>query len=720
MKAAFLTFGMAGGPVLAGLAAVAVAAGLVMNAWMGAKREAKEAQERVDSLTEAMRKNGDPTLALTDKYNALAESIRQTKAAASGETFSDFTVGFTFDHLEAEGMVDTFRDFGWSVADVHEITRDLSDDDALIRWMGRAEDATTQFGSAPKFLRNELEDLSPASREVADALLSQWENSDGLRGVTGELIGTTLELIETQRSAREEIDQGAESAFRRAAAEAGLGDAWVNSVRSIAGAGRAGAGGGLKDWNQLMEENIHLFQAYSRGALGTTAATQLSAAEAEFLGGKRAVQDHTAAMEDNVAALEQFSPEWEAAIEELPAFEQALARTTEEMQLQYTAQAKLTEAVSNHKQILDGTLGAERAHREALRNRTKATEDLEAAQIKYNESEKTPADLLELTLAMEAYGSQGRDLGYAILEAEGAHGEFNSTAAETEAMVRRVGEAAGLSKGEIDDIVRLYADIGDLTNTELRISVSMAGAISELEQFWDIYVDDNGAPIIQEFVLAPTIDSQALNSIRAQLTAATTISPTYGAADFGSIGGGGMGQQHLQISTTGADQTMMSFFSYWQSQQLTIQASASQVPPGATPNGYGGYSGQGFVEIPTYGVNQSLIDKINANGSSNPGNSFVYHNGGEVPMPSSAYPGLRADEVPAVLQAGERIVSRADIAAQNQGYGVPADSAGSGTINVSVNMGGVHGSPGQSTQQLADQVAEKVAARFSSSISTFR
>jgi hypothetical protein len=66
------------------------------------------------------------------------------------------------------------------------------------------------------------------------------------------------------------------------------------------------------------------------------------------------------------------------------------------------------------------------------------------------------------------------------------------------------------------------------------------------------------------------------------------------------------------------------------------------------------------------------------------------------------------------------VVSRAEIAAQNQNYGVSAEGGGSGTINVSVNMGGVHGAPGQSTQQLADQVAEKVAARFSSSISTFR
>jgi len=719
-KTAFLTFGLAGGPVMAGLAAVTVAVGLVANSWMSAKREAKEAAERVETLTEAMRKNGDPTLALTDKYTALAEAIRQTKAVASGDTFSDFTITTTFDQMEIDGVVDKFRDVGLSVADVHEITRDLSGDDALANWMNRLGDATETNATAPAYLRRELQALSPEARKVADSLLAQWESNRGARDSTEDLADSMLTLMETQKQARTEIDEGAEAAFRRAAAEAGLGSAFVNSARTISGAGRAGAGGGLKDWNTVMEENIHLFQAYSRGALGTTAATQLHAAEAKFLGGERAVADHTAAMEDNVEVLKRFSPEWKAAVEELPEFEQALAHTTEEMQLQYNAQAMLSEAVQHHKQILDGTITAERNHREALRNRTKATSDLEEAQKKFNESEQTPADLLELTVAMEAYASQGRDLGFAILTAEGAHGEFNSTVEETEATIRRVGEASNLTADEIDTLIRLYADIGNLTDKELRISVSMAGAIAELEAFWDIYADSNGNAIIQEFVLSPSLDSSALASIRSQLNAATSIDPTYGAADFGSIGNGGMGQQYLNINTTGADQTMMSFFSYWQSQQLTIQASASGVPAGATPNGYGGYSGQGFVEIPTYGVNQSLIDQLNAANPSNPGSTIYYHNGGVVPQPSGGYPGLRSDEVPAVLQAGERVVSRAEIAAQNQGYGVAAEGGGSGTINVSVNMGGVHGAPGQSTQQLADQVAEKVAARFSSSISTFR
>ena len=274
---------------------------------------------------------------------------------------------------------------------------------------------------------------------------------------------------------------------------------------------------------------------------------------------------------------------------------------------------------------------------------------------------------------------------------------------------------------------------GDFTQLDTAIGLALAG-LSEVDRaeveakitasldYSDIQTFVDSFEGVLEF--SATVDPMTVARIQDQLKAALDSSSIYGPADLGSIGGGAFFTAEMDLSR--ANSTMQSFFSYWQAQDLNIVASVSNGGSyGSTPSGPGGSGGYYGSGGSRYTNQEQLNEYASRTGMPMSQVQALYgqtaaffHDGGWVGGSGGGnWSGLASDEVPAVLQTGEYVMSKSMIS------GMANQSAGStSTQNASVNIapGAIVVNGGGASNETAALIGAELAKFERRIVNTFR
>ncbi|MEM7096198.1 MAG: phage tail tape measure protein [Actinomycetota bacterium] len=628
------------GPV--GLAA-AGAIGLVGKAWFDAAKEKQAAAERAEILTDWLRQQGDAAVNSVDEFGALIEELRELRAVsgdlADGGDLTDF-VGpeaiFSQFTKGAESARSALYDLGLNFDDVVSIVRGGTD-----AFHDFEFDA---FGGLSKF-QKKLDSAEPSVRAFGESLIEAHESGRLSRDAMELLVRALDETADGFDDSRRTIEAEAEAKIENAVLNGELSRSQADLALAIAR--RAGETevytAALKNLNPHIELAIQ--REEQRLALIETNTAAYSAADAALIGGITTLTGHGDAALYADGAYSDFGDAAEDLTEELTPVQEALSRVSDELRAQYDAAISAASAVDDLRQassalhgpqqrldsatrrtdksldqFKDAAADAKEAldeMNEAIDNHGKDSKAAEKATAKYEEA------LLEATIAGEEFGTSVHEQMLAMIETGATVEEVARFQEEYSEQLRVTGTEAGITSDRVAHLIANYLGLPKELITEFVAQVKAGSIAATAQEFTDLTTQ--GWIIgVQSSVHTPSkeaakqelestftqrgwqasinvvLDQFAADQVERDLSyiarnRAAQISPTYGAADHGTVGGSAGGQ--------------------------------------TTNDPYG-------PNLPVY-----------------------YHDGGVVGhYDNRSYRGgpLAYDEVPAVLQTGERVLSRAD------------------------------------------------------------
>ena len=186
---------MLSNPYFLGAAGVAVGIGLAFRA-MG--QNAREAQERQERVTDALRTANEPTLTLVDSVTKLAEAYKEVDSEAQNVDLDTVQESILATELAAKGLEPAFRATGLSFSEVSKVLATGTDAFSSL--------STQLKNSGLDTYINYLEHAVAQEVPFADSLLASYEageiNARGLANLV-ELLDDTADAFDDAREAND-------------------------------------------------------------------------------------------------------------------------------------------------------------------------------------------------------------------------------------------------------------------------------------------------------------------------------------------------------------------------------------------------------------------------------------------------------------------------------------------------------------------------------------
>lgn len=596
------------GPV--GVLAVGAIAG-IGKAWFDAAREQQAAAERAEILTDWLRQQGDATVVASDNFASLVDELIALRTASSnvvdsGEIGTLVEFADVWDKLEggAAAANDALVAMGVSIDDVVDVTSDGTD------VFERMQGGLRLVNQSVDALRRHLGDVEGPAGDFIDQMLASYEAGE----LTYEQLSLLVDALDEAADAYDDSRKNVEASNKAKAEELALHDK-VFAAQLKATTETLRAAGVTDVYTEAMKTLTPELQSLidteeRRLAQIERNVAAYGAADAGMHSAAAAASVATNAVSTSTDAFEDYADAVEDAAEELSPFERALMNVSAELRDQYNAAVDAANGVDNYRQIVDGIVGPQQRLDSAILATTEAFEALTgSSDVSISSLREAASAVRDQTFALAANGATAEEVA-------GHQAGF-------EQQLRNVAAQAGLTDAEIDQLISTYLSVPDEVVTQITATANAEQAASQLYGLTQAYWRADIAVALNEGDRL-AVENQLNRLARDR---ATTISPTYGAADWGTITGGG---------TTGA--------------------------------GSSGGGGGGYVDPtnPNYVVNSSgdrtYVGPQIFNGSGTDITALYYHDGGVVGFGGPRHSGapLRSDEVPAVLQTGERVLSRAD------------------------------------------------------------
>ena len=191
--------------------AIAGSIALIGAAWYSFNKNAKEAQERQERLTDALRNAGDPTVTLTDKTRALVDEYIRLQGEQAGATTEVEAMAGAQAFVQAElgDLITSFAKYGVTVGELTEMTQGGTDA------FDNLSTAISQFGgnrstfddTAIRNMENMIlktEDLDEATREM---LLTVVRSGDVNVTMFGRMVNALDETSDAFDDNREAVNK---------------------------------------------------------------------------------------------------------------------------------------------------------------------------------------------------------------------------------------------------------------------------------------------------------------------------------------------------------------------------------------------------------------------------------------------------------------------------------------------------------------------------------
>ncbi len=184
---------------------------LVGAAWYSFSQNAKEARERQERLTEALRNAGDPTVTLTDKTRALVDEYIKLQGEQAGATseVEAMAGAQAFVQSELSSLISTFAKYGVGVAELTEMTQSGTDafDDLMTQINQFGGNRATTDSVAISNMENMIaktEGLDAATREM---LLTVARSGDVNVTMFGQMVSALDETSDAFDDNREAVNK---------------------------------------------------------------------------------------------------------------------------------------------------------------------------------------------------------------------------------------------------------------------------------------------------------------------------------------------------------------------------------------------------------------------------------------------------------------------------------------------------------------------------------
>ena len=732
-----ITAMLAMNPLLLGLAGgIAV----ITAMWSSGKKAAQEAKETAEDLGAALLAEGDEAQNASVKLGVLVEKLHELKAAQEIEPggVSSLSEQWALDIVAGSNMVEILNEYGIGLDKVSGSAKSATvDTEATLKSLNRYINDNKSFmpeDSLFAVVREQMSDLPPAMQDVLEEILSQNEglniNRDRLVNVGTEL-QAVLDIYgvmtqahiderqlledETRATIEQEIALGNLSLKQRdqafALAEAGeaarSADAMFLGVATATDEGVRASGrytNALPELNAAIEKNVKTqemlvnWQNASATSMGENEMSLYATAEAT---------DELAASEAELA--EQYAE----AIKDLPPYEQMLAGFTDELQLQIGAMVTASQKIDLYKQALAGLQGGQQSLDAAARRSTENLKKL--AEEGYALAEE---ELQSMMLAEQDH----------IVQMIGMGATSEEVAAQQQLFIDTLfGAAQG--NDELEEAMRgmlgTYFDIPPEMVVKWTSVADSAAAEQQLVQDVKDWQETYGY-VALEFDIQVT----GLTDAQRLIESAFNLDSTYGAADLGSLGGSGAFIVETQLRLAGenvANAQLQRWLDMNDGHYINVEIRTGS---GASTGSSGTSQ---VVEDPAFWGTNGALSYSDPSDPNDPayyqfgGGGYdysqmggVFHDGGMIGMDGGlASSRLASDERVIVGQTGERVLNRAETAEYDSGARFSAGGAGGNSQTVNVSVGDVIGSSGASAADIADEVADRVAAKLTNSMQAF-
>lgn len=720
------------------LLALAAGIGVITAMWSSSRKAAEEAKERAEDLGAALLQEGDEAQNASVKLGVLVETLHELKAAQEIQPGGIVTLSeqWALDIVAGENMVEVLNDYDISLGKVNSTASSATTStEGALGKISQFIDMTKGRGQASLFdeIRETLGSLPGPIAEVIEGMLSHNEaldlNAGGVLNAANEIqemLGIYGVMAQAHIDERALLEEETRATIEQEIALGNLTTLQRDQAFALAEAGEAAraADALFLGVAQSTDENVRASGRYSNALPELTDAiakniktaemqVNIQDASASSMGEYQTTLYETAEATDELAVSEaELAEQYAEAIKDLPPYEQMLAGFTDELQLQIGAMVTASNKIDLYKQALAGLQGGQQALDAAAR---RSTENLKK--------------LAEEGYAMAEEEIQGMMLAEQdhIVQMIGMGATSEEVAAQQQLFIDTLfGAAEG--NDELEEAMRgmlgTYFDIPPemivTWTSEADSSAAEQQLIQDVKDFQETY-----GYVALEFDIQVT----GLTDAQRLIESAFNIDSTYGAADLGSLGGTGAFVVETQLRLAGenvANAQLQRWLDMNDGHYINVEI--------RTGTGSTGSSGTSqVVEDPAFWGADGPMSYSDPSDPNDPayyqfgGGGYdystmggIFHDGGMIGVDGGlASSRLASDERVIVGQTGERVLNRAETAEYDSGERFSAGGAGGNSQTVNVSVGDVIGSSGASAVEIADEVADRVAAKLTNSMQAF-